>query len=191
MSAADLAARQQVAAAGQQLLLNTIDKFKESTATKGRATFRSQLLREIDSAGQDYAAAARYRGNIPRPAEYNDRLILDDTAAGAPAAPLHELRQRAMLHLLKSGLEEGGESLRLIDRCVYFSGYVGDPNQPTTTDEQAILLLDRRWGGAPATDDVGSKAEDLFAASSAIGEERQARHILAVPVATGRTAPRR
>jgi len=146
MSAQDAAARQQVAAAGHQLLLTNIDKFQESTATKGWASFKSLLMREIDTAGPDFAAAARYRGNIPRPANYDNRLILDDSSAGAPAVPLPEMRQRAMLHLLKSGLEEGGESMKIIENAVYFSGCLGDPSQPATTDEQALLLLDA--GGA-------------------------------------------
>ena len=144
---ADQKARVQVAAAGGQLIRTTLNIFQEKEGSAGYRRFREQLLREITSAGADFAAAALYTGNIPPPKDYDNALILDDSAAGAPAEPLYHIRQRAMLALLKSGLEPEGESMRLINGCLLFGGRLGDQADPPGPP-QALMLLDERWRAA-------------------------------------------
>ena len=66
-------------------------------------------MQQAEAAGKDFLAAAKYTGNLPPPADYADALVLADDAAGAPPEPLPQVRQRALLALLKSGLKPESE----------------------------------------------------------------------------------
>ena len=116
------AARRQVAACAQGLITTTLDSFDEKTGARGWKAYREAFLRQAESAGSDFVAAAKFAGNIPGPAVYADALVLADDATGAPPAPLPQIRQQALLALLKSGLRADGESLRIIKDCVNAGG---------------------------------------------------------------------
>ena len=125
--------------------------FLEKEGSAGWRIFREQLFRIITSAGPDYLAAANAAQNIPPPREYDPLLILNDDAAGVPTEPLYQVRQRALLSLLKSGLQAGGQSLDIIKDCVHFGGYLGAAGDANMGPKQAIMLLDMRWA-APSED---------------------------------------
>ena len=155
------AARMQVLAVAQNLITTQLGTFDERLGARAWKQYREAFMREVTSGGTDFVATARFAGNIPPPAAYDDALILSDEPRAAPTETLPQLRQRALLHLLKSGLQPGGDSLRIIEGCVYASGRLGAPGGPAG-EPQALLLLDMRWASAAEeTEEVTAAAANL------------------------------
>ena len=65
-----------------------------------------------------------------------------------------------MLSVIRSTLQPGGESLRLIAQCVHAGGMIAGPGG--ALHDQALRLLDTRWHAADTPEfDLGSEARAL------------------------------
>ena len=141
----------------RQHLIPTLD---ESKGAAGYVKWRRGLVQYILPAGQDFIQALEFAGSIPALANYDDAQVTVDTAAGRVIATMPQMRQHAMLSCIRASLPADGESIRLISGCVHAGGIV---QQDGINYDQAIKLLDKRWGhGNTEPDhDTGKEAKLL------------------------------
>ena len=157
----DAEARQAVARACDALITRQqlFAIFDEKVGAADYARWRRDLIAYVASAGQDFVQALLFGGVIPAPAQYVDAQVTMDTAAGRPQLTMPQMRQQAMLSVIRCTLQPGGESLRLIALCTHAGGMIaaGGVNQ-----DQALRLLDTRWHAADTPEyDLGSEARTL------------------------------
>ena len=117
----DVEARQAVARACDALITRQqlFAIFDEKVGAADYARWRKDLIAFVASAGQDFVKALLFVGVIPAPPQYADAQVTMDTAAGRPQLTMPQMRQQAMLTVIRSTLQPGGESLRLIAQCVH------------------------------------------------------------------------
>ena len=90
----------------------------------------------------------------------NDTDIMIDTAAGHTQLTMPQMRQQAMLIIIRATLSSNGESLRLIADCVHAGGVV---QRGGVNHDQALILLDQRWRSTAApTVDTGKESKLLL-----------------------------
>ena len=144
----DAEARQAVARACDALITRQqfFSTFDEKVGAADFARWRKDLIAYVASAGQDFVQALLFRGVIPAPPQYGDALVNMDTAAGRPQLTMPQMRQQAMLTVIRCTLQPGGESLRLIAQCVHAGGMIAGPGG--AQQDQALRLLDTRWHSA-------------------------------------------
>lgn len=160
-----MAARRQVQLMADTMITRstTLTIFDENLASADWARFRGDLVRLAASAGADFVAALNTHAAITAMQEYDLSLIDDDSAAGVPNPTIPQVRQHSLLCVLRQGLQPSGESMRLIEACVHAGGVVDDG--AGTIDDQAMIILDRRWGSAPIPKDGGLTARKLHSMS--------------------------
>lgn len=159
------AARRQVQAAADTLLnrSTTLVQFDENLASADWTRFRGDLARLAAAAGVDFHAALVTHATItPMPA-YDISLIDDDSAAGVPMPSMPQIRQHTLLCVLRQGLHPTGESMKLIEKCEHAGGRILDA--AGNTIDQAMVILDRRWGSSPVPKDGGLTAKKLHSMS--------------------------
>jgi len=84
--------------------------FDEKVGAADFARWRKDLVAYVASAGPDFVAALLFPGVIPAPPQYGDQLVNMDTAAGRPQLTMPQMRQQAMLTVIRCTLQPGGES---------------------------------------------------------------------------------
>ena len=146
---ADAEARQAVARACDALITRQqlFAIFDEKVGATDYARWRKDLIAFVASAGQDFVRALLFDGPIPAPPQYDDALVNDNTAAGRPVLTMPQMRQQAILTVIRSTLQPGGESLRLIAQCTHAGGTI---TAGGVDHDQALRLLDTRWHAADA-----------------------------------------
>ena len=122
--------------------------FDESKGAVDYARWRKDILQFVSPAGRDFAAALLYAGAIQPMADYADALVCTDTAASRPAVTMPQMRQHALLAVIRATLNPSGESVKLIGTCKHAGGVI---NIAGRDHDQAMRLLDQRWhdAGAP------------------------------------------
>jgi hypothetical protein len=179
---ADAVAKQSCARACESMKLTKLTIFDEEKGAKAWRDVRAELLSVAAAHGQDFVAALKYRSDIPvvAAAAYDDASVLSDNAAGRPTIGMPQMRQEALLYLLKTALQRKSQSIEIIKDCVHCSGTVaGAP--------QSITLLDQRWSVAELAPEPGDQATELFSMEwpDVLGEEKYAAHMdKAVSMAT-------
>ena len=158
VAAANAAAKAAVAKAcdgliNRQQLIPTLD---ESKGAAGYVKWRRALVQYILPAGQDFIQALEFPGSIPALAEYEDAQVTVDTAEGRVIATMPQMRQHAMLSCIRASLPPDGESIRLISGCVHAGGIV---QEDAINYDQAIKLLDKRWGHGSTEPEVDTGKE--------------------------------
>ena len=163
-AAAMLAARTRVATLCDTLTTRptSISIFDESKGAAAYEQWRTSLVDHIRPAGKDFVGALLYDAVIPHAPEYNDATVLDDTPAGVPDLTMPQMRQAALLAVIRASLAPAGESIRLIQGCVHAGGIVQGQHGPLP---QAMILLDQRWRGMVVTESAGDKARALHSAT--------------------------
>lgn len=140
----------------------TLTIFDENLASADWTRFRGELTRLAASAGPDFVAALNTHSVITPMGDYDVSLIDDDSAAGVPNATIPQIRQHCLICVLRQGLPPSGESMRLIDKCVHAGGRIDNAG---IMIDQAMIILDRRWGSSPVPKDVGLTARKLHSMS--------------------------
>ena len=107
----------------------TISIFNESEGSVDYARWRKDLLAAAAAAGSDFLLALEFRGNIPPTALLGNASVLDDTATSFPTETLAQMRQRALMQVIRASLAKNGESMSLISGCVHAGGRVGPAPQ--------------------------------------------------------------
>ena len=134
--------------------------FDESKGAVDYARWRKDILQFVSPAGRDFAAALLYAGAIQPMADYADALVCTDTAASRPAVTMPQMRQHALLAVIRATLSPSGESIKLIGTCKHAGGVI---NINGRDHDQAMRLLDQRWHRAGAPEyDRGEIATKLY-----------------------------
>ena len=96
--------------------------FDETQGAVDYSRWRKDLIAFVGPAGQDFVAALLFDGVIPAPPNYNDQWVNADTAQGRPVLTMPQLRQQALLAVIRATLTPSGEALRLIAHCKHAGG---------------------------------------------------------------------
>ncbi|KAL3916930.1 MAG: hypothetical protein SGPRY_006614, partial [Prymnesium sp.] len=163
-AAADAEALARVTVAADNLVNRPLplDPFKENLGSADYVRWRRDLVNLAESAGPDFKAALITLRAIPAVALYADASVVLDNAAGAPVLTMPQLRQQALLQVMRTSLQPSGESIKLVSTCVHAGGVVTDAG---VNIDQALIVLDRRWGAAPVPVDSGLVARKLHSLS--------------------------
>ena len=78
----------------------------------------------VASAGVDFEAVIHMLHEIAPAGEYTEEQMLLDTEGGIPELTMPQMRQAALLAMIRSTLPDGGESLALTQHCVHARGHV-------------------------------------------------------------------
>ena len=118
---ADDIARVTTVKACELLQYNKLAIFDESTQAAGWRKARVEFMGHVLSAGPDFMAALNYGGDIPpvNLAVYDALSITSNDAIGRPNLTMPQSRQQAMLALLRTAFQPGGECMRLTQHCVH------------------------------------------------------------------------
>ncbi len=157
----DAEARQIVARACDALINRQqfFSTFDEKVGATDYARWRRDLIAYVASAGQDFVQALLFPGVIPAPAQYVDAQVTMDTAAGRPQLTMPQMRQQAMLSVIRCTLQPGGESLRLIAQCTHAGGMIAAGG---VNHDQALRLLDTRYRASGRCQRCGWTVFGLF-----------------------------
>ena len=157
-----VASRLAVAKACDSLITRStlFNVFNESLGARDYARWRRDLFTFVTPAGPDFVAALSYTGSIAGSANYDDALVVADTAAARPAVTMPVMRQQALLAVIRATIAPDGASAKLIRTCVHAGGIV---QRGGANHDQALVLLDKRWGHSADTPetDVGEEAKKL------------------------------
>jgi hypothetical protein len=132
--------------------------FDESRGAADYARWRKDLLTCVQSVGAGFKESLLYTGSVPEATIMTDANIMLDTADGHTQLTMPQMRQQAMLIVIRLTLSPDGESMRLIADCVHAGGVV----QRQQVHDQALRLLDRRWHSADAPTFDASKESKLL-----------------------------
>ena len=160
IAAANAAAREQVAKICDNLISRPtfFDTFDESKGSKDYSRWRKDLITCI-SPYSAFKESLAFPGSIPAPPTINDADLMLDTAAGHTSLTMPQMRQAAILIVMRATLSADGESIKLIRDCVHAGGVVQSGGQ---NYDQAIRLLDTRWQPADAPEfDTGEETRKL------------------------------
>ena len=80
----------------------------------------------VASAGVDFEAAIHTRREIVPAVQYTEEQMLLDTAGGIPETTMPQMRQAALLALIRSTLPDRGESLTLTQHWEATSSWGGN-----------------------------------------------------------------
>ena len=98
---------------------STFATFKETEGSTGYARWRKAFFAAATAAGQDFLLALEFHLDIPVAAPLAAASVLDDTLASVPTFNLSQIRQHALLQVLRATLTDGGEALKLIKDCAH------------------------------------------------------------------------
>ena len=90
---------------------STFPTFKETEGSTGYALWRKAFFAATTAAGQDFLLALEYGQDIPVAVPLAAASVLDDTLASVPTFNLSQIRQHALLQVLRATLTDGGEAL--------------------------------------------------------------------------------
>ena len=123
-------ARKRVQAAGELLVggsnKQTLAKFDESGGPAAYATWRQQILMLTLAVGADFVAALCTKSRLKAAGEEDDEeaTIDDNEGVHTPGLTMPQIRQSALLALIRGALTEGGESMALTRGCRHAGGYI-------------------------------------------------------------------
>ena len=133
--------------------------FVESKGSVDYMRWRTDLYSFIGSAGDDFRTALDYNGSIDAVAPYQAAHVNDDTLASVVTYTMPQMRQKAILYVIRATLSPDGESIKLIRDCVHAGGTID--NHGVAID-QARIILDRRWRSTVAAAvDTGQESRAL------------------------------
>ena len=133
--------------------------FNESLNSADYLRWRRDLEQFVSSAGDDFLAALKFPGTIPAAVDYDVALVTSDLPTSIQTLTMPQMRQRALLSVIRSTLPSSGESLRLIRHCTHAAGVIHGGG---TLIDQALIVLDKRWSGAARPEfDVGKESKAL------------------------------
>ena len=119
MAAALAAARQQVTTAADSMISrSTLTPFNEALGSSDYVRWRRELVQLAESAGAGFRAALLTNQNIPRRAPYADADVLLNDATGVATLTIPQIRQEALMYVLRQSLHPAGQSITLIASCV-------------------------------------------------------------------------
>ena len=125
-----ITARKRVQAAGELLVggsnKQTLAKFDESGGPAAYATWRQQILMLTLAVGADFVAALCTKSRLKAAGEEDDEeaTIDDNEGVHTPGLTMPQIRQPALLALIRGALTEGGESMALTRGCRHAGGYI-------------------------------------------------------------------
>ena len=135
--------------------------FDESKGATDYARWRKDLTSCMRTVGSGFGESLLFTGSVPEATTMNDADIMLDTAAGHTQLTMPQMRQQAMLMVMRATLAAGGESMRLIADCVHAGGVV---QRAGVNHDQALILLDQRWHSAAVLEvDTGKESKLLLA----------------------------
>ena len=135
--------------------------FDESKGATDYARWRKDLTSCMRTVGSGFHESLLFNGSVPEATTMNDADIMLDTAAGHTQLTMPQMRQQAMLMVMRATLSAGGESMRLIADCVHAGGVV---QRAGVNYDQALTLLDQRWHSTAALAvDTGKESKLLLA----------------------------
>ena len=135
--------------------------FDESKGATDYARWRKDLTSCMRTVGSGFHESLLFNGSVPEATTMNDADIMLDTAAGHTQLTMPQMRQQAMLMVMRATLSAGGESMRLIADCVHAGGVV---QRAGVNHDQALTLLDQRWHSTAALAvDTGKESKLLLA----------------------------
>ena len=161
--AADDVAREMVAKLCDNLITRStfFTIFDESRGSTDYARWRKDLEACVKSAGTGFRESLLFQGSVPEAPTMTDADIMLNTAAGHTQLTMPQMRQQALLMVIRATLPPDGESIKLIRTCVHAGGVV---QRAGVNHDQALILLDRRWSAADVPEfDVGLEAKRLHA----------------------------
>ena len=123
---ANEAARRQVSQACDALVTRQhfFAIFDEARGASDYARWRKDLASFVEPAGPDFTRALFYDGSIDQARPYTDDLVNADTAASRPTLTMAQMRQHALLAVIRQTLPRGGVAMRLIAGCSHAGGVV-------------------------------------------------------------------
>ena len=104
---------------------STFTTFKETEGSTGYALWRKAFFSATSGTGQDFLLALEFALDIPVAAPLAAASVLDDTSASVPTLNLSQIRQHALLQVMRNNLTDGGDALKLIKACAHAGGLVG------------------------------------------------------------------
>ena len=124
--AANAAARRQVSQACDALVTRQhfFAIFDEARGASDYARWRKDLAAFVEPAGPDFTKALFFNGSIDQARPYTDDLVNADTAASRPTLTMAQMRQHALLAVIRQTLPRGGVAMRLIAGCSHAGGVV-------------------------------------------------------------------
>ena len=135
----------------RQTLFNTFDEMK---GAREYVRWRRDLISYVSTAGPDFVAALKFPGVLPPAADYTDALVAADTADSRPVLTMPQMRQHALLAVMRATLSPDGDSIAIIRACVHAGGIV---QVAGVNHDQALKRLDKRWGFTADAPDVVPK----------------------------------
>ena len=96
--------------------------------------------------GVDFVAALCTKRRLRAAGEDDDEeaTIADSEGVHTPGLMMPQIRQSALLALIRGALTEGGESMALTRGCRHAGGYIMEGGH---AHPQAMMILDKRWLG--------------------------------------------
>ena len=137
--------------------------FDESKGSVDYARWRRDLFTFVGSAGVDFTAALEFVGHIAPTPAYNPAAEVNrDNAGGIVTYSMPQMRQLALLSVIRRTLSPAGESAKIVRECRHAGGIITDAHG--VHDDQALVRLDRRWQSAVAAAvDFGQESASLHA----------------------------
>ena len=134
--------------------------FIESKGSVDYMRWRTDLFSFVSGAGADFKNALDFNGNINAQGPYNAAHVNDDTLASVIAYTMPQMRQKAILYVIRATLPPDGESVKLIRDCEHAGGTI--LNAAGIAIDQARIILDRRWRSTVAAAvDTGAESRSL------------------------------
>ena len=147
---ADVLAREMVAKICDNLITRStwFPTFDETRGSVDYTRWRRDLLSCVQSAGVGFRESLLFAGSVPEAPTMTDADIMLDTAAGHAQLTMPQMRQQALLIVIRATLNPSGESIKLVRSCVHAGGVV---QRAGVNHDQALRILDRRWLAADVT----------------------------------------
>ena len=113
--------------------------FDESKGAVDYERWRSDLITFLASAGVDFTAAFTFGGAITANITYDVNNVNDDTINGVVTYTMPQMRQLAILSIIRATLSPSGESVKLIRDCRHAGGTI--TLNHVTIDKQGSFLI--------------------------------------------------
>ena len=116
--------------------------FDESKGSVDYARWRRDLFTFVSSSGADFTAALEFAGPITPTVRYDGiNLVNSDTIGGVVTYTMPQMRQLALLTVVRNTLSPTGESVKLIRDCRHAGGTIVDGGGAIFFSACVLLLV--------------------------------------------------
>ena len=162
-AAAALALARATVATQCDSLVNRSTFFATFDETKGSVDYRRwrrDLEALLTTAGTGFVETLRFVGATAAATTMTDAQLQADDITGHRPMTMPQMRQQAILFVMRQTLSPTGDAIKLIRDCVHAGGVILVNH---FNEDQAIRLLDTRYQSAAVPDfDVGEEAQALM-----------------------------